>query len=186
MTQSLHGTELRTRDRPSAFWASVDHYTHLFLELRAALPPEQAEAVEAVLTGPFYDGPYKVSGAATQPIPPQSPRRQHKARKPLPDGLKTAERAAAKLGCSIKTLNAHVAAGDLRYVSIGKGTKRLRRMYADTDLDEFITNQTRKDVPCPSTRTETVARRTSISTSKCEVIGFTARRNARRAAKPKK
>ena len=33
------------------------------------MPPEQAEAVEAVLTGPFYDGPYKVSGAATMVVP---------------------------------------------------------------------------------------------------------------------
>src|SRR6516165_10209248 len=70
--------------------------------------------------------------------------------------------------------------------AVKHGTKRLRRMFADADLDEFITNQTRKDVPCPSTRTETVARRISTTTSKCEVIGFTARRNARRAAKPKR
>src|SRR5262249_7097178 len=81
-------------------------------------------------------------------------------------GLKSAAQAAAKLSCSIKTLNAHVAAGDLRYVSIGKGRKRVRRMFTDADLDDFIANQTRKDVPCPSTRTETAARRISTSTSK--------------------
>ena len=119
---------------------------------------------------------------------PDGERRQ-KVKPPVaapPDGLRTPAEAARKLGCSIKTLNAHVAAGDLRYVSIGKGTKRPRRMFADPDINEFITNQTRKDVPCPSISTETVARRISTSTSKCEVIGFTARRNARRAAKPKK
>src|SRR5262245_4449244 len=109
-----------------------------------------------------------------------------KLRVPPPAGLKTAGQAAAKLGCSIKTLNGHVASGALRYVVIGHGTKRPRRMFADTDLDDFIANHTRKDVPCPSISTETVARRISTSTSKCEVIGFTARRNARRAAKPKK
>jgi len=112
--------------------------------------------------------------------------RQAKASLPPPDGLRTPAEAARKLRCSIKTLNGHVASGALQYVVIGHGTKRPRRMFADTDLDDFIANQTRKDVPCPSISTETVARRISTSTSKCEVIGFTARRNARRAAKPKK
>src|SRR5262249_49686186 len=124
--------------------------------------------------------------AERQSRAPQSPRRQHKPRKLLPDGLKTAAEAAAKLGCSIKTLNAHGAGGNLRYVITGHGKKRVRRMFADADLDQFIADQTRKDVPCPSTRTRTAARRISTTTSKCEVIGFTARRNARRAAKPKK
>jgi len=109
-----------------------------------------------------------------------------KPRQSSPDGLKTVAQAAAKLGCSIKTLNGHVASGALKYVAIGHGTKRPRRRFTDADLNEFIANQTRKDVPCPSTRTETAARRISTSTSKCEVIGFTARRNARRGAKPKK
>src|SRR5262249_38699474 len=44
----------------------------------------------------------------------------------------------------------------------------------DPDLDVFIEAQTRKDAPCPSTSTETAARRSGTSTSKCEVIGFTA------------
>ena len=105
---------------------------------------------------------------------------------PSPDGPRTPAEAARKLRCSIKTLNAHVAAGDLCYVIIGKGTKRPRRMYVAADLDAFIANQTRKDVPCPPTSQKMAARRISTTTSKCEVIGFTARRNARRAAKPKK
>jgi len=115
--------------------------------------------------------------------------RQSRApRKPSkpPDGLRTKPEAAAKLGCSIKTLNGHVASGALRYVVIGHGTKRPRIRFTDADLDEFIANQTRKDVACPPTSPKTVARRISTTTSKCEVIGFTARRNARRAAKPKK
>src|SRR5262249_55589496 len=108
-----------------------------------------------------------------------------KSRHPPPGGLLTAPQAAAKLGCSIKTLNGHVASGALRYV-IGHGTKRPRKRFTDPDLDFFIEAQTRKDAPCPSTRTGTADRRIGTSTSKCEVIGFTARRNARRAAKPKK
>lgn len=121
-------------------------------------------------------------------LPPQENRvrRPRKLRVRPSDGLRTAAEAAAKLGCSVKTLFAHADAGELRYVVIGHGTKRPRRMFTDPDLDELIANQTRKDTPCPSIRTRTVARHTSTSTSKCEVIGFTARRNARRAVKPKK
>src|SRR5262249_31954401 len=92
-----------------------------------------------------------------------------KSRQSSPDGLKTAAQAATKLNCSIKTLRAHVAAGDLRYVIIGKGTKRPHRMFTDPDINEFIANQTRKVTPCPSTRTGTAVRRSSISTSKSTI-----------------
>src|SRR6516164_3532619 len=73
---------------------------------------------------------------------------------PPPDGLRTPAEAARKLRCSVKTLFGHVASGALRYVAIGHGTKRPRKRFADADLDAFIESQTRKDVPCPSTRTE--------------------------------
>src|SRR5262245_38119973 len=52
---------------------------------------------------------------------PQPKRRQRKPRPLVPDGLKTSAQAAAKLGCSIKTLNGHVKVGDLKYVTIGQG-----------------------------------------------------------------
>jgi hypothetical protein len=111
------------------------------------------------------------------------------ARKPRqfsPDGLKTAAQAAAKLNCSIKTLNGHVAAGDLRCVDIGRGRKRRHIRFAPADLDAFIEAQTRKVTPCPSTRTGTAVRRSSISISKSKVIGFMEARSKRRAAKPKR
>src|SRR5215510_4634421 len=54
-------------------------------------------------------------------------RRQHPPRPP--DGLRTSAEAAAKLGCSIKTLNGHIANGDLKYVIIGHGIKRPRRYF---------------------------------------------------------
>src|SRR5262245_42492897 len=122
------------------------------------------------------------------------PRQRQRTRKPCrptlapppPDSLLTPAEAARMLRISEKTLHAHVAAGVVGDVSTGHGRKRQRIRFSRADLDNFIANQTRKDVPCPSTKTETVARRTGTSTSKCEVIGFTARRNARRAAKPKK
>jgi hypothetical protein len=117
-------------------------------------------------------------------MPPSS--RQHKPRIRPSDGLRTKAEAAAKLGCSTKTVDGYVSTGVLHYVALGHGKKRRRKMFADADLDEFIANQTRKDVPCPSTRTRTVARRISTSTSKCEVFAFTALQKRRTSAKPKK
>jgi hypothetical protein len=55
--------------------------------------------------------------------------------------------AAARLGCSVKTLAGHIAAGALRYVVVGHGTKRRRKMRTDAELAEFIANQSRKDSP---------------------------------------
>jgi hypothetical protein len=113
--------------------------------------------------------------------------RRQKAKPPVappPGGLRTAAEAAHKLHCSVKTLNGHVASGDLRYVSIGKGTKRRRKMFTDADLNEFIAAQTRKVTPCPSTKTR--ARHSGNSTSSGTVIDFTAPRKPPTSAKPKK
>jgi hypothetical protein len=113
------------------------------------------------------------------------PRRQGKARVAPPDGLRTLREGAARLRCSIKTLNGHLASGALGYVVMGHGTKRPRKMLSDADIDQFIADQTRKDSPaCPSI--EHRVRRTGTSTSKSEVIAFTARRNARPGGKPKR
>ena len=82
---------------------------------------------------------------------PAKPRRQHKPRVPVPDALLTSREAATRLACSIKTLTGHVEAGALSYVVIGHGSKRPRKMFTAADLDTFITDQTRKEIPCPST-----------------------------------
>jgi len=104
----------------------------------------------------------------------QEPRRQRKPHVRPPDGLLTQAEAAARLACSIKTLNGHIASGALRYVALGHGRKRPRRFFTDADLDTFIAAQTRKDVPCPSTASR--ARHTGISISSGTVIDFTAPR----------
>jgi hypothetical protein len=113
-------------------------------------------------------------------------RERHPRRAPPQEGLRTADEAAAKLRCSIKTLRGHVRSGALRYVVTGHGIKRPHKMFTDADIDEFIANQTRKEAPasCPSLRTP--ARRSSGTTSRSEVIAFSARPNARTAAKPKR
>src|SRR5262245_18186037 len=111
-------------------------------------------------------------------------RAARKPRLPPPDGLKSAAQAAANLGCSIKTLNGHVASGALKYVALGHGKRRTRRMFTDVDLDNFIANQTREVTPCPSTAGR--ARRTGISTFTGEVIDFTGPRRLPTSGKPRK
>jgi hypothetical protein len=111
--------------------------------------------------------------------------RQRKPRVAPPDGLRNAQEAAAKLGCSIKTLKAHVASGALRYVNIGRGSKRQSMRFTDHDLDTFITNQSQtKEQPCPSTKTH--ARPTGSSISAGEVIAFSAQQRPRPAAMRKR
>ena len=103
---------------------------------------------------------------------------------PPPDGLLTPTEAARKLRCSVKTLNAYVAAGEIGYVAIGHGRKRPRRMFTAADIDQFIANQSRKDSPCPSTASR--ARHTGISTSTGEVIDFRGPRRPPPSGKPKR
>lgn len=92
--------------------------------------------------------------------------------------------AAKRLGVSVDHLRALVDDGRLRYVNIGRGRKRPRYCFADTDLNEFIeANRAREEAPCPSSRSRKV--RTTSSTSCSVAIGFTAQRNARSAKKPK-
>jgi hypothetical protein len=142
--------------------------------LMRALDDPERDALERVIARACREGAAKPQPQASKP---------RKSRERVPSGLKTRSEAAAKLGCSEKTLDGHVEAGTLRYVAIGHGTKRQRKMFTDADLDAFIEAQTRKDVPCPSIASP--ARRSGISISSAEVIGFSARRSARLAEKRK-
>jgi predicted site-specific integrase-resolvase len=96
--------------------------------------------------------------------------------------LKTPAEAAAALHCSQKTLAGHVRSGALRYVIVGLGKKRPRRMFTAEDIQDFIERQMRRDTPATAPRTH----RTTTSTSRSDVIAFTALRDARNAAKPKR
>jgi len=109
----------------------------------------------------------------------------HKLRRARPpDGLRTKAEAAAKLGCSPKTLDGYVSTGALPYVALGHGKKRQRKMFKDADLDEFIANQTRKDSPCPSAATR--GRHSGNTASNSELIPFTEVQRRRTSAKPKR
>ena len=62
--------------------------------------------------------------AVELPVPVKSrpaPRKRKPVRAPVPDDLLTKGEAASRLRCSVKTLDAHVTAGAIRYVEIGRG-----------------------------------------------------------------
>jgi hypothetical protein len=112
--------------------------------------------------------------------------RRQKAKPPVappPDGLRPTE-AARKLGCSIKTLLGHVASGALKYVALGHGKKRQRKMFTDADINDFIANRTRKASPCPCIAGR--ARPTGTSISGAEVIDFRLPRKPPTSGKRKK
>ena len=92
------------------------------------------------------------------------------------------KQAAKRLDVSEDQVTGLVLDGELRYINVGRGKKRPRMRFTVADLDEFIERRTRRDVPCLSTKNPT--RPITTSTSKSEVIGFTARRNARLAKTP--
>jgi Helix-turn-helix domain len=102
----------------------------------------------------------------------------------MPTKLRTSREAAELLRCSLKTLKGYVETGAIRYVTIGHGARRPRRMFTDGDLDALIESQARKDAPeCPSSAIR--ARHISGSTSNGEVIAFSAQPRPKPAARRK-
>ena len=97
--------------------------------------------------------------------------------------LRSPKDTARVLGVSVKTLNGHVRDGEIRYIDVGRGKKKIRRMFTEQDIHEFKERRARREVPCQSTNTKTARSTTSISNSK--VIGFTALRDARASEKLK-
>ena len=77
-------------------------------------------------------------------------------------------------GICRKTLKDHVRAGDIRYVLIGKRTRK----YKPRDLEDFIDKQTRQMAP-PDDRSRSGARPFS------EVIGLEEALRRRRKGKPR-
>jgi hypothetical protein len=191
--------EIRREERVQLLHALA---TECFAAARVCSCPSEAEEGEEYLAelrlnsaGVIGDACDQAAAAAAEAAPKYSSpgdlatamkkRRQRRPRMSVPDGLRTAAEAAARLGCSIKTLNGHVASGALGYVTIGHGRKRPRKMFTDADLTAFIEAQTRKDsLACPST--ESRARHSGTSTSSGAVIAFSAQPKPRTNAKPKK
>jgi hypothetical protein len=132
----------------------------------APTPPESAPAPEQV------NEPARSVRAGTK-------------REPTPDGLLLPPQAADKLNVTIEQLMGFVLDGELRYVNTGRGKKRPRYAFTDVDINELIERRQTREVPCPSTSQKS-PRRFSGSTSKSVVVGFTAQRAARLAAKRNK
>ena len=76
-------------------------------------------------------------------------------------------KTAEELDISVKTLRAHCVAGEIRFVLVGKRTRK----FTDGDKQEFI--EKRRQL-CPSTNRKTPL--TGTLTSSSRVYDFTARR----------
>lgn len=83
------------------------------------------------------------------------------------------EEAAGHLGVCAKTLRVLRQRGLVRYVAI---TERLKK-YRVEDLDDFLAGQVRQEVQQSTSR-----RRSTRLSRGCNVVSFTARRQARKAA----
>jgi excisionase family DNA binding protein len=101
--------------------------------------------------------------------------------------LLTVNEAAARLGISAKTLRGHIRAGRLRYLSVGLGERRQAYRIEENDLEAFkeaIGRRNPEAGQCRSTARRT--RRIINTTSNSGVTGFTALRDAKANAKPKR
>jgi len=97
--------------------------------------------------------------------------------------LLTVDQAAAYLNVTADQVTAFVQDGELQYINVGRGKRKPRIRITTQDLDEFIERRTRREFRCRSTSTQ--GRHSITTPSKSVVVGFTAQRNARRAAKLK-
>ena len=96
--------------------------------------------------------------------------------------LLTADEAAKLLRIGRRTFDGHVARGDIAYIAVGLGDKRVRKRFAPEDIARFRERQRRLE--CPP---EATGNRRFKEPAKPEVIDFEAllqeRRAARRAAR---
>jgi excisionase family DNA binding protein len=104
----------------------------------------------------------------------------------MPDQLMTPRQAAEYLHVSTDQLRGFVHDGALRYVNVGRGKKRDRMMFTSGDLDEFVERRTRSRRVTSCLSTSLQGPRSTGTISSAEVVGFTARRNERRNAKPQR
>lgn len=87
--------------------------------------------------------------------------------------LLTPQEAADRLAITVDQLADLVRDGEISYIPIGRGSKRPRRRFTETDLNDFIDRRRRRE-SCQFIKPKN---RRSINTiSKSVVVGFTARR----------
>jgi hypothetical protein len=100
--------------------------------------------------------------------------------------LSNSKEAADRLRISVKTLLGHVRDGSLRYVNVGRGTKRVRYAFTDADLAEFEQAHARRNGGATCQSTSRANHRSTSSTFDAEVIAFTELQRRRHDAKPKR
>jgi hypothetical protein len=89
-----------------------------------------------------------------------------------PEPLFTPRGAAAQLGLSVKTLMAHVAAGNLRFINVGTATRKIHR-FTMKNLSTFIEKMKVRATPkCQSSNAP--ALKHTASTFKSGAVGFLA------------
>ena len=99
--------------------------------------------------------------------------------------LRNAREAAAILNITEEKLLGFAHSGAIRYINVGNGSKRPRYRFTDADIEDFIENRKRQGIPqCQSSKPPS-PRRSIGTTSKSEVVGFTALRAAQLARKPR-
>lgn len=123
-------------------------------------------------------------GPATEPWDQSFKKRKRKNTDDA-TALLTPPQAARRLAITTEQLIAFVNAGDLRFINIGRGTTKPRYAFSPADLDAFIANRRTQGIPCQFSKPRKV-RHISGTTSKSNVVGFMAQRDARLARKPKK
>ncbi len=114
--------------------------------------------------------------------PAQRPTRTqaaHRVRCSIPNGLRTPQEVATRLGMSVKQVKTlALKDGELRFINIGRGTKNVRMMFTDADVEEFIKRRQKRNTPQQQSPTQK-----GTSHRAAEVIGFTARRLLKRKRK---
>jgi AraC-like DNA-binding protein len=106
---------------------------------------------------------------ARRPIQKQA---AHRVRSSIPNGLRTPQEVATRLGMSVKQVKTlALKDGELRFINTGRGTKNIRMMFTDADVEEFIKRRHKRNTPQQQSPTQK-----GTSHRAAEVIGFTARR----------
>lgn len=93
--------------------------------------------------------------------------------------LLTADEAAKLLRISRRTFDGHVTRGDIAYVAVGLGLKRVRKRFASEDITGFRDRQRRVECPPEPTR----RRKPATQLAKHGIIDFKALLEERRAAR---
>jgi hypothetical protein len=101
----------------------------------------------------------------------------------VPDDLLSPAATAEKLEISERTLREHVRDGSIVYVVKGRGTKRPRKGFLLSDIEDFKRERRRRSEPEPCPSTDHEDRGSTSTTSGAEIVGFSALQAKRARAK---